>query len=64
MRINNNLLIFSIFIVCMTFLNKVSAQPNIEWEKSYGGSDWEQTVTIEQTIDNSYLAVLLLMMET
>jgi len=47
---------FSFTLGILTILNStVSAQPIIEWEKNYGGSEWEQAYEIEHTKDGGYI---------
>src|SRR6478752_7773920 len=36
---------------------KLSAQGNIQWQKAFGGSDYEQANSIEQTTDGGYVAM-------
>lgn len=36
---------------------KLSSDGNIEWEKTYGGSNTEDAISIKQTSDNGYIAV-------
>jgi len=37
------------------YLVKTDALGNIEWEKTYGGSDYEEAYSIEQTTDGGYI---------
>jgi len=37
------------------YLVKADALGNIEWEKTYGGSDYEEAYSIEQTTDGGYI---------
>ena len=35
---------------------KLNAQGNLQWQKTYGGSDYEQANSIQQTTDGGYIA--------
>jgi hypothetical protein len=43
--------VLSIFII----LDSLSAQPNIEWQKCYGGSQYDAASNIQQTNDGGYI---------
>jgi Secretion system C-terminal sorting domain len=45
-----------IFLIGLLILgNKLSAQPNLEWVKNYGGSEAEGANSIQQTTDGGYI---------
>ena len=49
-------LIFSIFLIGLLISgNKLSAQPNLEWEKNFGGSLAEYANSIQQTTDGGFI---------
>lgn len=51
-------LVFSTILLLGLILdNGIFAQPNLEWEKSYGGSGWERAWCIQQTTDAGYIVV-------
>lgn len=44
------------FLVANLFLIQINAQaPDIEWQKSLGGSDWDWANSIQQTTDGGYI---------
>jgi len=45
------LLLFALFFWTI----RLSAQPTIEWQKTYGGSYFDQAYSIEQTMDGGYI---------
>lgn len=42
-------------IFCFTFYHVVSAQPDLEWQKCFGGNKMERPYTIKQTSDGGYI---------
>ncbi len=39
------------------FMPTLSAQPNIQWQKTYGGSAFEELYSIQQTTDGGYVTI-------
>ncbi|MBP6825726.1 MAG: T9SS type A sorting domain-containing protein [Saprospiraceae bacterium] len=46
----------TIVILCLLLAVGARAQIRIEWEHSYGGSDWEQANSIRETSDGGFVA--------
>ena len=53
---NKNTLIILFYLIVLIISNaKLSAQPNIEWQKNYGGSGYNWVESIQQTTDGGYI---------
>ncbi|PKP48339.1 MAG: hypothetical protein CVT95_04550 [Bacteroidetes bacterium HGW-Bacteroidetes-12] len=44
-----------IFCFCMLLFTTAKAQPTIQWEKSYGGTNFEQANSVLQTLDGGFV---------
>ena len=50
-------IIFCLLIVIARFTNSYSQNPNIEWQKCFGGTNSEGVSDLIKTFDGNYLAV-------
>ncbi len=48
---------FASTLLYMSFVASLSAQPAIQWQKTYGGSSHDQLYSIQQTTDGGYISV-------
>ena len=46
--------VFVVFVLFL-FAGAVFAQPTIEWQKSLGGSNWDEARSIQQTTDGGFI---------
>ena len=42
-------------LLFFNFLVAISAQPTIQWQKTFGGSDFDEAASIQQTLDGGYV---------
>ncbi len=53
---NDNIIITSILLIgILMSSNRISAQPNIEWVRNFGGSSEDYAMPIQQTPDGGYI---------
>jgi hypothetical protein len=46
--------LFTTIVLCLT-IGSIQAQPNIEWQRSFGGSNNDRAFCIAQTMDNGFI---------